>query len=165
MVWFVILETWGYSLVIKQLFPAPIWLITLLHAKITKQIWKHLLPRCFHHSWQKTEAASTSYTKKYLVGGGGGQNITAVTQVLKVGLLLPWAVGSAVARVVPHPGHNQDKKTYWGARRSRVSGNAVDDTEFRWYRTGRVQDRSPPRRKRFLVLCYISAASGVNTAS
>lgn len=70
MVWFVILETWGYSWVIKQLFPAPVWLITLLHAKTTKQIWKHLLPRCFHHSWQKTEAASPSYTKIPCWGGG-----------------------------------------------------------------------------------------------
>lgn len=69
MIWFVIQKTWEYIWVIKQLFPASIWLITLLHAKTTKQIWKHLLPRRFHQSWQKTEAASTSYTKIPCWGG------------------------------------------------------------------------------------------------
>lgn len=111
MVWFVILETWGYGWVIKQLFPAPTWLITLLHAKTSKQIWKHLTAGML--SWQQTEAASTSYTK--IPGwGGGGPSITAVTQVPKVGKLLPWAVGR-VAPLLSHPGHDREQKVFfWG---------------------------------------------------
>lgn len=68
MVWFVILETWGHGWVIKQLFPAPIWLITLLHIKTTKQIWKHLTADAFIVSGSKRKLL-LPLTQKYLVEG------------------------------------------------------------------------------------------------